>query len=350
MSFRLCRRRTPAVAAVLCVLLSWSGTSPASDWTGEVVTLEPRADQERVPVITAVAIHPSGQFVALGGDDHLVRIWDLRERRIANVFDGHTDWVRTLSYSPRGDLLVSSGNDHHVVVWNTETGEKRREYSKLSHVVTSVVFSHDGTLVAVVGFGDQLRIIDGTTGDLLREYSCPGPDMRAVNFSPDDEIIVGGGRNGKVRLWNSADGSILSEFTAHSQRVRDVAISADGILLATCGEDRKVVISHVVGEQAFELPRQSAKVMTLVFCGLNQLATAGSDNTIHIWDLTTRQEIETLTGHTGTVAVLAYHNDILVSSGFDASVRVWTRNPSADGGALTAPGRVGLRREDLKSR
>jgi WD40 repeat protein len=334
----------------VCAMLGCSWLTQASQWTGEVVTLEPKPGEERVPVITALAIHPSGHYVALGGDDHLVRIWDLREHRVATILDGHTDWVRTLSYSPTGDLLVSSGNDHHVVVWNTETGEKRREYSQLSHVVTSVVFSHDGNLVAVVGFGDKLRIIDGKTGDLLREYSCPTSDMRSVIFSPDDEIIVGGGRNGKVRLWNSVDGGILSEFTAHSQRIRDIAISPDGLSIATCGEDRKIVISNTVGGQAFELPRQSAKVMTLVFCGMNELATGGSDNTVHIWDLATRRQVEALEGHTGTVAVLAYHNDVLVSSGFDASVRVWTRNTRVDRGLPVGPGRTGLRRTDLKSR
>lgn len=335
---------------LLAAMLTWSCLTWASDWTGEVIPLEPKAGEERVPVITALAIHPSGQYVALGGDDHLVRIWDLRERKMACILEGHTDWVRTLSYSPNGEFLVSSGNDHHVIVWDTETREKRREYSKLSHVVTSVVFNHDGSLVAVVGFGDKLRIIDGTTGDLLREYSCPTPDMRAVIFSPDDEIIVGGGRNGKVRLWNSADGAILSEFTAHSQRIRDIAISPDGLQIATCGEDRKIVISQTVGGQSFELPRQRAKVMSLAFCGMNELASAGSDNTIHIFDLAARREIDALIGHTGTVAVLAYQNDVLVSSGYDASVRVWKRNTRADSGELTVPGRTGLRRTDLKSR
>lgn len=323
--------------------------APAADWTAQVIHLEPKAGHEHPAVITALAIHPAGRYVALGGDDHLVRIWDLREHKIDRILEGHADWVRTLSYSPPGDMLVSSGNDHHVVVWNTTTGEKLREYSQLTHVVTSVVFSHHAKLVAVVGFGDKLRIIDGTTGDRLREYICPCSDMRAVAFSPDDEIIVGGGRNGKIRLWNSANGNVLIDFTAHTQRIRDLAISSDGTYLATCGEDRKVVISTTTGEQVFELPRQTAKVMTLVFCGPNQLATGGSDNLVHIWDLNTRQEIESLKGHTGTIAVLAYHNDVLLSSGYDTTVRVWNRQKVALGEPAESSGRVGSRPLDMKS-
>jgi WD40 repeat protein len=312
------------ICGICCLGIGPAAELSASTWSSEVIQLEPRPGHEHPPVVTAMAIHPSGQTVALGGDDHLVRIWDLQQKRQVMVLAGHLDWVRTVSYSPRGDMLVTSGNDHRVVVWNTATGEKLREYSQLTHVVTRVVFSHDARLVAVVGFGDKVRIIDGLTGDRLREYGCPCADMRTVAFSPDDAMLVGAGRNGKVRRWDSGTGQVQGEFTSHSQRVRDLAFSSDGALLATCGEDRKVVISRSTGEQSFELPRQGAKVMTLVFCGPTQLATAGSDNIVRIWDLKERAEIAALEGHTGTVAVLAYHQNVLISTGFDTTVRVWT--------------------------
>lgn len=322
---RLIRSRFGLWAVFYIGILVSPYRTSADDWSGEVIQLEPKAGQTHSPVVTAMALHPSGRFAAFGGDDHLVRIWDLEERRALLTLDVHTDWVRTLAYSPSGEFLVTSGNDRRVIVWNSATGEKLREYSELSHVVTSVVFSHDGQLVAVVGFGDKLRIIDGTTGDRLREYACPTTDMRTVAFSPDNALIVGGGRNGMLRVWDSSDGKVLGEFSAHSQRIRDLAFSPDGTLLATCGEDRKVVISRTNGEQVVELPRQAAKIMSLVFCGPDQLATGGSDNLIHIWDLNSKEQASELAGHTGTVAVLAYAHDVLVSSGYDTTVRVWKR-------------------------
>ena len=316
-------RRTAMVVMLSATVFSTAHA--AEEWGGELVTLPPKRGKEHPPVVTALALDPTGQFAALGGDDHSVRVWDLAQHRFSMTLDAHTDWVRTLTYSPNGEMLVTSGNDRRVIVWNTKTGEKLREYSELTHVVTSVVFSHDGQLVGVVGFGDKLRIIDGTTGDRLREYTCPTSDMRTVAFSLDDALIVGGGRNGMIRLWNSADGAVVGEFSAHSQRIRDLAFSPDGSMLATCGDDRRVVISRVNGEQVVELPRQRAKVMKLVFCGPNKIATGGSDNLIHVWDLETKQPTAQLAGHTGTIAALAYAQDVLVSSGYDTTVRVWKR-------------------------
>lgn len=335
-------------AKLLIALVSLSGyctcnctSLPADDWSSQVIRLDPKAGQEHPPVITALAIDPTGRFVALGGDDHLVRVWDLAESRLARVLEAHQDWVRTLTFSPNGEMLVTSGNDRRVIVWNSVTGDKLREYSELSHVVTSVVFSHDARLVGVVGFGDKLRIIDGLTGDRLREYSCPTADMRTVAFSLDDKFIVGGGRNGMIRIWNSEDGRVLGEYSAHSQRIRDLSFSPDGTLLATCGDDRKVIISRVNGEQVMELPRQGAKVMTLVFCGPDHLATGGSDNKIHIWDLNTGGKSAELTGHTGTISVLAHSHDVLVSSGYDTTIRVWKRATNFVSQPANPPSRTG---------
>jgi WD40 repeat protein len=66
------------------------------------------------------------------------------------------------------------------------------------------------------------------------------------------------------------------------------------------------------------------------------LATGGSDNLIHIWDLETRQPISRLIGHTGTVATLACDGSgtVLVSGGYDTTLRIW--HVGGKGAAATA--------------
>ena len=55
------------------------------------------------------------------------------------------------------------------------------------------------------------------------------------------------------------------------------------------------------------------------------MASAGSGNVIHLWDVTARQERCRLVGHTGSVTTLVFDRGIstLISGSYDTTVRLW---------------------------
>ena len=53
------------------------------------------------------------------------------------------------------------------------------------------------------------------------------------------------------------------------------------------------------------------------------LATGGSDNHIHVWQLDQLLELGPLKAHTGTVSCLDFAAGKLVSGSYDTHVRVW---------------------------
>jgi WD40 repeat protein len=66
-------------------------------------------------------------------------------------------------------------------------------------------------------------------------------------------------------------------------------------------------------------------VLALGFCGSGLLAAGTTANTIHLWDLGSREELCRLTGHTGSVATLLWNagSGELISGGFDCTIRSW---------------------------
>ena len=307
-------------------------------WSSQVVRLPAAPGQLKPPVVTALALHPERRLLAIGGDDHLVRVWDLADERFVHLLEDHSDWVRALSYSPDGALLASAGNDRRLILWDALTGVKRGEQRSSGRALTAVHFSRGSDEIASVGFGDTLRVYDAERGSLLRELGCPCVDMRALTVSPDGQRFAGGGRNGRIRIWDTLSGDTTREYRAHRQRVRGLAFSPDSQLLASCGEDRIVHIFPMDAGHAFALPSHASKVMSLVFCGPDRLATGGSDNLVRIWDLNERIDVDHLTGHTGSVAALAYNGEVLASGGYDTTVRVWRVRPNV-AGEDSRPGR-----------
>jgi WD40 repeat protein len=308
-----------------------------------VLRLEPAAELKSPPVVSAVAVHPEGKTLAIAGDDHSIRIFDLGAGRFVHRLVGHSDWVRTLVFSPTGEILASAGNDGRIAFWNVAAGGKRTE-ARLPHAVTAVVFSQDGKTLAAIGFGDQLHVLDVDSGQPVSAWNCPCRDMRALAYCGTRRTWAGGGRNGIIRIWG-ADGQVVQEYTAHHRRIWGLAFSPDGRYLASCAEDGKTRVSRLDGQEDFTLESPGSKVMSLAFCGPDQLATGGSDNLIRIWDLNGRAEIAQLSGHTGSVVALAYSGDVLVSAGFDTTVRVWRKRDNLAEDPRRPGDRVGARKE-----
>jgi WD40 repeat protein len=300
-------------------------------WASEAIQLPRLEHLRKPPIVTAVAIRPGGAELAIAGDDHLVRLWDLEQRRWLGSLSGHGDWVRTLEFSPDGNSLASAGNDGRVLVWNPDNGQLQYEHLAEA-TLTRVIFDNRGNRLLTIGFRDRLRVLDLPQEGQLFSVGCPCVDMRALAVSPDNRIIAAGGRNGRIRIWSTDDGSVLAEFAAHQQRIRGLQFTTDGARLISCGEDRVLRVSDLDGKVDFRVSIDSAKLMSLSNCGGSQVAIGGSDNQIHIWDLQARQEVTKLAGHTGSVAALCYAEGALVSAGFDTVVRVWrhTNNVAED--------------------
>ncbi|KNE54926.1 hypothetical protein AMAG_00869 [Allomyces macrogynus ATCC 38327] len=71
--------------------------------------------------IYALATHPSGSLIASGSPDKLIRLWDARSGRKAGQLLGHSDHVRSLLISDDGRLLLSASSDTTVKLWSLHT-------------------------------------------------------------------------------------------------------------------------------------------------------------------------------------------------------------------------------------
>lgn len=79
------------------------------------------------------------QFVATGGRDKTVKLWDMRGRLIKTLI-GHESWVQDLTFHPGGRYLVSVGDDCTIRCWD------------LSHdgrLVKSIEETHKGSITCI---------------------------------------------------------------------------------------------------------------------------------------------------------------------------------------------------------
>ncbi len=68
--------------------------------------------------IVALAVSPDGRFVAAGGMQGGVSVWNVET--LANVarFSGHGGWIGGLTFGKDAKTLYSSGKEGTLLVWN----------------------------------------------------------------------------------------------------------------------------------------------------------------------------------------------------------------------------------------
>lgn len=317
----------------LLVALAVGLAGPARGDAPQVVrpseTIEPKPVEpgRKPPVITAVAIAPGGEHVATAGDDHVVRLWSSSSGELLHTFKGHTDWVRSLAFRPDGQVLASAGDDGSVTFWDFTTGKKLDSLPAHPQVIYSLAFSPDGSQLAAVGFERAVRIYDFENRKLLKQLDGPCEDLRCVAFSPDGRRLVVAGRNGIIRGWTLETGAADLEIQAvRLGRLRSLAWLPDGEKIVSAGENKMLSVWDATnGQPIARLHCQTGKLLSMVVCGENLIATGGSDNVIRVWNWQTQSEADALVGHTGSVASLAFDpsSNTVISGSFDTTVRVW---------------------------
>ncbi|GKV01796.1 hypothetical protein SLEP1_g14321 [Rubroshorea leprosula] len=96
-----------------------------------------------------------------GGDDAIVKYWDVAGESVVLDLVGHKDYVRCGDCSPvSGDMFVTGSYDHTVKVWDVRV-ENSRSVLEVNHgkPVEDVIYLPSGGLIATAG-GNSVKIWD----------------------------------------------------------------------------------------------------------------------------------------------------------------------------------------------
>jgi len=236
--------RRSLLTTVVCGGFSLSIPFPAWAEAAElqptfVLKARPALGRREPPVITCMAAQQDGDLVAVGGDDHLLRVWNVRTGKLIHTLSGHRDWIRAVQFVPAQDEIITAGNDRRLLRWTlSDGGVAHREIAQHQEAIACVSLSSDGKRLAATGFEPRLSLYDLDSAAVVSHIACPCRDMRAATFSPSGNSLASAGRNGRIRLWAADDLKHVRDIEAHHQRVRALVYSPDGRRLVSASEDR----------------------------------------------------------------------------------------------------------------
>jgi WD40 repeat protein/serine/threonine protein kinase len=192
--------------------------------------------------IRSVAFWPDGNLALSGGDDKVVRLWNLVSGEHRD-FPGHVDNIMSVALSPDGKLAYSAGGadiregrrwdhdgtDFDVRVWNVETGEPLRPLKGHTGIVWSLAVSADGRLL-LSGGNDAVPILwNARTGREKHRLRGHTARVECVAFLPDSKRALSSGLDGTIRLWDVETGrEVRGHFKEPTGGSGCLAVSPDG--------------------------------------------------------------------------------------------------------------------------
>lgn len=205
--------------------------------------------------ILCVAASMDGKFVATGGEDKKLIVWDANTLKPLKVFTHHRDSVTSLAFRRHTNQLYSSSKDRTIKTWSLD---------ELAYVET--LFGHQDEVVDVASLNEEKCVTVGARDRTARYWRIVEesqlvfrgggntnsasarkkrgedgltPEMKSYNeccidrvAMVDEETFVTGSDNGTLSLWNiQKKKAVFNLPLAHGldppPRPEDVSAEAD---------------------------------------------------------------------------------------------------------------------------
>ncbi len=152
--------------------------------------------------VQALATDASGRWLASGGADKSVKLWNLERGESRRTFRNHSDFVSALAFAPEGGTLAAGSLDGSIKLWSVSSGRVQRTIAAHTARVTNIAFSANTDLMASAAEDGTVRVRGLKRTRLYWSLSGFERSAKALVFTNDGRTLLTGGQDGVVRYWS----------------------------------------------------------------------------------------------------------------------------------------------------
>jgi hypothetical protein len=258
-------------------------------------------------LVTALAFSPDGSHLASGHIDGAVHVWDMKDKRELGIILKHKASVGGIAFSPDGSTLVTGGKDKDLIFWEVATigsGQTRLAVHRKPAPVLSLTYARDGrwllTSLADAQASRYLLQVEEVSQSrpVIATLRLTHP-LLVLAVSPDGRLLAGGTQNGDVQVFDLA---WLAGELSEGRNPKNL-------------HALKILLGH-----------QKPVSSIAFFPTGKQIVTAAAEHNAIVWDVASGETIATLRGGPGEsyVSVAVLEAGYRIAGGLtNGRIRLW---------------------------
>jgi WD40 repeat protein len=189
--------------------------------------------------IWSLAVSPNGQYVALGGIEH-VAVFEVETGRQLWSAE-HQMTVNSIAFTDDNGRLIAGSENQNTRVYDTKNGKILTQLTGPRSGLSSIDFLTRDTIM--LGAFDVLGLWDIRSGKQIRTYSTHSMGAGVGAFSIDKRWIFGGDDVGILSLYDTSTTARIRQFSAHSDEIQGITPSRNGSLIFSTSFDGTIAVT-----------------------------------------------------------------------------------------------------------
>jgi len=291
--------------------------------------------------VDCLAFSQDGQFLAVGGQNGQVKIWQLQSGafELVRILENTPAWVDRLAWSPTQNLLAFSLGKY-VQVWDAALGEIATTLNFETSSALDITWHPDGKRLTVGGYqGVKIWTADDWDDDPYL-LTIPSASV-AIAWSPDGKYIASGNLDRTITVleWENPHPWVMRGFPGKIRQLAwsDVFNKAGTPILASSSAEGIVVWEkqedETLGWESRVLAGHEATIQSVQFQPNScLLASASADGWVCLWQKAKRQT-QVLNGAPSGFSCLSWQpqGHQLAAGGQNGELLIWSKSVRGQG-------------------
>ena len=220
----------------------------------------------------------SNGYIATGGQDTTIKIWDIEKKDLIATLEGHTSMIWEIG-ELKGNKLISGGDDRLSKIWDLKT-KKGEDFCKTNNHISGIAILK--TNKVIIASGKNIFLYDLET---KQQESFLDIAVWSLKVLSNGDVACGLGNGLLYTITVTDEILIKTKFPRGHNKTINFIIELDNHKIVTSSDENDLILWDPQDpESIYFLKGHTDIVTSLCFISGTRFASASRDKTLKIWE------------------------------------------------------------------